>query len=258
MELNLKDKVILISGSAHGLGKSIARSFLSEQAIVIITDIDNSRIKNTIGEFSKDFDKSQFDSFTGNLTKSVEIDKCVEFVTGRFGKIDICVANLGSGRGTQGWKIADDEWERMLSLNFDGARKLTNSVVPRMIENKGGSIIYISSIAGIEVIGAPVQYSVAKASLIAYAKNLSKSLGKHKIRVNTVCPGNIYFKDGTWDFKMQENKQGVLDMLEKNVPLNRFALPEEIADLVLFLSSERASFVTGSCIIADGGQTISI
>lgn len=258
MELNLKDKVVLISGSAHGLGKSIARSFLAEGAMVVITDIDNSRIEKTVWEFSKEFDKTKFDCFTGDLTKSDDIKKCVESVIGQFGKIDICVANLGSGRGTQGWDISDEEWERMLSLNFDGARRLTNSVVPRMIENRGGSIIYISSIAGVEVIGAPVQYSVAKASLIAYAKNLSRSLGKHKIRVNTVCPGNIFFKDGTWDFKIQENKQGVLEMLEKNVPLNRFATPEEIADLVMFLSSERASFVTGSCIIADGGQTISI
>ena len=127
-----------------------------------------------------------------------------------------------------------------------------------MIENGGGSILYISSIAGLEVIGAPVQYSVAKAALIAYMKNLSRLLGKQKIRVNAVCPGNIYFKDGTWDIRMQENKQGVLDMLDKNVPLNRFASTEEIADLVTFLSSERASFITGSCIVSDGGQTISI
>jgi 3-oxoacyl-[acyl-carrier protein] reductase len=258
MELNLQDKVVLISGSAHGLGKIIARSFLSEGACVVITDIDNSRIVKTSLEFSKDFDKLRFEVFTGDLTKSDDIKKCVDSVLSRFNKIDICVANLGSGRGTQGWDIPEEEWERMLSLNFNGARKLTNLVVPRMIENKGGSIIYISSIAGVEVIGAPVQYSVAKASLIAYAKNLSRNLGQFGIRLNTICPGNIYFEDSTWDFKMKENKNAVLEMLEKNVPLKRFASPEEIADLVLFLSSERASFITGSCIVSDGGQTIAI
>jgi 3-oxoacyl-[acyl-carrier protein] reductase len=258
MELNLKDKVILISGSAHGLGRSIAKAFLMEGGCVLITDIDKSRISDTIHDFSQNFDLVKFDSFCGDLTLQKDISDCTDFAIKRFGKIDICVANLGSGRGTSGWDISEEEWQRMFSLNFEGARRLTNSVVPNMIENNSGAIVYISSIAGMEVIGAPIQYSVAKASLIAYAKNLACSLGKYKIRVNTVCPGNIYFKDGTWDFKMQENKSAVLEMLVKAVPLNRFASPDEIADLVLFLCSERASFITGSCIIADGGQTITI
>jgi 3-oxoacyl-[acyl-carrier protein] reductase len=257
MDLNLINKVVLISGSGHGLGKCIAKAFLLEGARVVITDIDKQRLDDTLHEFSTEIDTKMIGSFCGDLTSLNDINNCIGFAIERFGKIDICIANLGTGKGTPGWNIPDQEWERMSSLNFDGARRLTNSVVPHIIENKGGAIIYISSIAGLEVIGAPVQYCVAKASLIAYSKNLSRMLAKFGIRVNTVCPGNIYFKDGTWDFKMQENKKAVLEMLEKTVPLKRFAAPGEIADLVLFLCSERASFITGSCIVSDGGQTVS-
>ena len=258
MDLNLKDKVVLISGSAHGLGKAISESFLREGASVVISDIDQSRLDKTIEEFSAGHSNLRIGSFCGDLTSSGDIQNCISYTKSRFGKIDICVANLGSGRGLSGWNIPDDEWHRMMSLNFDGARVLTNSILPSMIKSGGGAIVFISSIAGLETIGAPVQYSVAKAALIAYSKNISRLVGNNNIRVNTVCPGNIYFEDGTWDFKMRENRQAVLEMIEKSVPLNRFASPEEISDLVLFLSSERSAFITGSCIIADGGQTISI
>jgi 3-oxoacyl-[acyl-carrier protein] reductase len=127
-----------------------------------------------------------------------------------------------------------------------------------MIEQNYGSIVYISSIAGVEVIGAPIHYSVAKASLMAFAKNLSKKLARNNIRTNVICPGNIYFEEGTWDFKLRKNREEVLEMIDKTVPMNRFATPEEIANLALFLASERASFITGSTIIADGGQTVGI
>ena len=127
-----------------------------------------------------------------------------------------------------------------------------------MMEKKSGSIVFISSIAGMEVIGAPIHYSVAKAALISFSKNLSKKVANNNIRVNTICPGNIYFENGTWDYKLKENKGKVIAMLEHSVPLNRFASPEEIADLVMFISSNKMSFMTGSCLVIDGGQTVSI
>jgi len=258
MDLHLKGKIALVTGSAHGLGKSIVHSFLQEGAIVVITDINKQRVHNTIAEFSGVFDKNIIHSYFGDLTTNNGIQKCTDSVLSKWGRIDVLVANLGSGKGTSNWDVSDEDWDKMMAINFDGARKITNTVVPSMIKNDGGSVIYISSIAGKEVIGAPIHYSVAKSALIAYSKNLSRKLAKHKIRTNIVCPGNIYFKEGTWDFKMRENEKSVIEMLDKSVPLKRFASPEEIADLVVFLSSDKAAFMTGSCIIADGGQTTTI
>lgn len=257
MDLCLKNKIVLITGSGHGLGKVTARSFLDEGAKVVISDNKKSRLDDTLREFVSIFGHEVVDSFCGDLTNINDIGECINFVVSRFNKIDICVANLGSGKGIQGWDIPEDEWKRMMSLNFDGARIITNCVLPYMKEKNGGSILFISSIAGLEVIGAPVQYSVAKAALIAYSKNISRLVGSSNIRINTVCPGNIFFENGTWDIKMKENKNEVTEMLNRSVPLKRFAAPEEISDLVLFLCSDKSSFITGSCIIADGGQTIS-
>ena len=120
--------------------------------------------------------------------------------------------------------------------------------------NNSGVITFISSIAGIENLNTPTEYGVAKSAINTFSKILSHKLAP-RIRVNAVAPGNIYFKDGTWDLKNSENPELVSEMLENNVPLKRFGKPEEVADLVLFLSSEKAEFITGACITIDGGQT---
>ena len=120
-----------------------------------------------------------------------------------------------------------------------------------------GSIIFISSICGVEALGAPTDYSVAKAALNAFSKNLAKKVGP-EVRVNTVVPGNIYFEGGTWAEKIKSSKAKVDEMLETEVPLIRLGKPEEVADAVTFLCSERASFITGATLVVDGGQTRSI
>jgi 3-oxoacyl-[acyl-carrier protein] reductase len=124
-----------------------------------------------------------------------------------------------------------------------------------MIKQNGGSIILISSIAGHEVLPAPIPYSVAKAGVIVVCKNLSRHLAPHNIRINAVAPGNIFVKEGTWDKKIKEDPGGVKQYIETEVPMKRLGKPEEIADAVVFLASERASFITGACLIVDGGQT---
>ncbi len=254
MNLELNDKLVLISGSSSGIGKSIADAFLQEKAKVILSGKNEVKLSQTLQEFQKKFGEESVFSFCGDLTQDVAIDKCFEFIAAKFGGLDIFVSNLGSGAGSTDWNIDDDEWHRLFDLNFSAARKLTNRLVP-LIQKKGsGVVIYISSIAGKEVLGAPVHYSVAKASLNAYAKNLTKKLASFNIRVNTVCPGNILFKDGTWDRKLAENRDAVEKMLETKVPQKRFGKPEEVADLVVFLSSKRAAFITGESIVIDGGQ----
>ena len=258
MDLDLNNKVVLITASGQGLGKGITEEFLREGAKVIITDINEERLIDTVDEFEKKFGNANCFGFLGDLTNNTVISNCINESVKKFGKIDILISNMGSGRGSIEWNISDEDWKNMIELNFEGARKITNNIVPLFINKGGGNIVYISSIAGIEVIGAPIHYSVAKASLIAFSKNLSKKLAQHGVRVNVVSPGNIFFENGTWDIKMKKDPQLVTKMLKEKVPLNCFATPHDIANVVLFLSSDRAKFITGANIVADGGQTTGI
>ncbi len=258
MDLKLKDKVVLVTGSSRGLGLGIIEVFLQEDAKIIVTGRHKEEINEVVKNLIKIYPEERIKSFCGDLTKFKNIKNCVDFTLKNFGRIDILIANLGSGKGTIDWDISENDWNNMMEINFYGARRIVNEVVPYMIKQNNGSIVFISSIAGIEVIGAPIHYSVAKAALKAYSKNLSKKLARNNIRVNTVCPGNIFFEGGTWDIKLKENKEKVLEMINNVVPLNRFASPEEIANVVVFVSSEKSSFLTGSCITVDGGQTVSV
>ena len=126
-----------------------------------------------------------------------------------------------------------------------------------MIEESNGVVLFISSIAGMEVIGAPTDYSTAKAAIIALAKNMSRKVAPN-IRVNVISPGNVYFDGSSWDKKIKQNKKQINEMIKTKVPMNRFATPSDIASSAVFLCSDKASFITGATLVIDGGQTVGV
>ena len=126
-----------------------------------------------------------------------------------------------------------------------------------MLKATKGCLLFISSITGVEAIGAPIDYSTAKSALNAFAKNLSRKVAPH-VRVNVIAPGNIYFPEGSWDKKMKNDEKKISELIKNTVPIQRFGKPEEIADTAVFLCSPRASFITGSVLRVDGGQTVSL
>lgn len=258
MDLGLKDKVVLITGSSRGIGKTIASSFLAEGARVIITGRERTTLNETLEEFLNQYGAEFVCAYQGDLTNLDEIAKCVNLPVKKFNKIDILIANIGTGKSKPGLEADQSEWERIIKLNLIGSMDIVKEIVPRMKKNRGGNIVFISSIAGCEVLGAPITYSVAKSGLISASKNLSHILAKDNIRVNTVAPGNIFFKGGRWEEIIRDNPDIMENYIKKNVPMQRFGRPEEIADAVMFLASERASFITGACLVVDGGETRSI
>ena len=168
--------------------------------------------------------------------------------------LDIIVANVGSGKSVSETILDSKHWDYVFSLNFDSALNTAREFYPLLLSSKG-NLIFISSIVGLEAFGAPTDYSVAKTAVIAFSKNFARKVAVDGVRVNCIAPGNIYFEGGTWDDKIQSDSHRIEHLIETTVPMQRFGKPEEIADAVLFLSSERASFITGALLRVDGGQT---
>jgi 3-oxoacyl-[acyl-carrier protein] reductase len=254
MDLKLKGKVAFVAGSSGGIGKAIACEFLSEGCRVVITGRDAGSVTGTVDELREWKGADEVMGCPGDLSSGEVIEKILGDVHSKWTWVDCLVANVGSGSAKSGWQLSETDWTTVFDHNFSVSRRLVDAMVPQMIERRSGSIVFVSSIAGIESISAPLTYSAAKAALVNYSKNLSRMLGPYGVRVNCVAPGNILFPGGTWERKLTEEPERFRRYIEAEVPLRRFGTPEEIAALVAFISSERAAFITGACIVADGGQ----
>ena len=255
MDLGLHDKVAFIAGSSRGIGLAIARAFLREGAKVIITGRNAESLEKASALLAAEAEAQRVFSIRGDMTDPTDIRRALDETVATFGGIDAVVANVGSGIARGGWDLSLDDWQSALSINLLGSMALASAALPHLIARGGGSLTFISSIVGCEAINAPVTYSAAKAAVQSAMKSLSHLVGSHGVRVNAVAPGNVLFPGGTWERKSAERREFFEQYIQSEVPLQRFGRPEEIADAVVFLASERASFITGACLVVDGGQT---
>jgi len=247
--MSLQDHIILITGSSHGIGKTIAETFLQEQAKVIITGRNESILTETVQTFSQQYGNDNVLYFCGDLQQETIVAKLANFIK-QIGKLDHLVCNIGSGRSVPPLQEDKPEFQRVININLLNAVSVVTHFTPLLKR----SITFIGSICGMETLGCPVAYASAKAGLESYAKNIAKPLGQKGIRVNIVSPGNILFPGSTWEQKLTNNRAAVETMLEQEVPLKKLGSPTDIANAVVFLASERASFVTGANWVIDGGQ----
>lgn len=249
MDLELKGKTALVTGSSRGIGNAIATLLHKEGCNVTINGRNGNSLKNASSSF-----KERIHACVADVTKLEDCKTLIKETVKQWGSIDILVCNVGSGTSVKPGEENFEEWKRVFTNNFYSAVNLID-VAKDELSKTGGSVVCISSITGIEVLGAPITYSVAKAALNAYVKNMSKPLAKLGIRINAVAPGNVIFEGSVWEKKLSENPLDVENMLKDEVALQRLGTPEEIANFVVFLCSQKSSFATGALFVIDGGQT---
>lgn len=248
MELELRGKRALVTGSSRGIGLAIARALVAEGGRVAL----NARGAVAVSAAARDIGAEA--GVPGDVTDHDEAQRVVGAAAASLGGLDILVCNVGSGRSAAPGQESAQEWQRIFALNLWST---INSVAAARdwLQQSRGAIVCVSSICGLEVVpGAPVTYSAAKAALHAYVRGIARPLAQLGVRINAVAPGNILFDGSVWAEKMSADPAGVEAMLERNVALRRLGSAEDVAALVIYLASPRASFATGSIWTLDGGQ----
>lgn len=255
MDLYLKGKKVVITASTDGIGYAAAHRFLEEGACVLINGRNEIKAQGKRDLLEKEFGEDRVFLYVGDTVSWDGIRGMGQYARSIFRHIDCLVANVGSGKPVTQSNLDIEGWRRSFDVNLFSAVKLIREFNELWEENAGGSIITVSSLAGYNRISAPYAYAAAKQGISVFSKYLSDDYAKKGIRVNSVVPGNVYYAGGRWEELLKKDEAGVNDYIDHAVPLKRFAIPEEIADAIVFLASERASFITGAALLVDGGQS---
>jgi 3-oxoacyl-[acyl-carrier protein] reductase len=251
--MDLKDKVAIVTGGAQGIGYAIAGKLLCAGACVVIGDINLPYAEKAARELSKSANESADEDIAGCLLDVTDIKSCESFVArtiDKFGRIDILVNNAGITKDNLVIRMSDDEWDKVLAVNLKGSFNMIHACARQMMKQRYGKIVNISSIIGIMGNPGQANYASSKGGLIALTKSCAREFASRNITVNAIAPGFIKTRmtDALSDMQKQE--------LAKQIPLGRIGLPEDVANLCLFLASSESDYVTGEVIRVDGGMAI--
>ncbi len=246
--MNLKDKVVIVTGAARGIGEAVVLKFTKEEAKVVVVDID----KESIDAVVKKLNSMGGDALgiKVDVTKKEEVDKMVEKVVEKFGKIDVIINNAGITSDAKLVKMTEEQFDKVIDVNLKGTYNCAQAAAKIMEAQGHGVILNASSIVGLYGNFGQTNYAATKWGVIGMTKSWAKELGKKGIRVNAVAPGFILTP---MTEKMPED---ILDMMKKKAPINRLGLPEDIANAYAFLASDEASFITGTVLSVDGGLVL--
>jgi 3-oxoacyl-[acyl-carrier protein] reductase len=255
MELGLKDKVAIVTGSSRGLGLAIASALASEGCFVCLCGRTAATLDRAHREVSARASSDDRVLAVAADVSTVEgIEAVVSNAVSTFGGVDILVNNVGLGRGAGLLETRDDEWQEAFDQTLFPAIRASRLTVPHMQRRGGGAIVIIASVFGREA-GGRMAYNAVKAAEISLGKSLAQQLASSNIRVNSVSPGSILFEGGSWWKRQQENPAAIAEFVKRELPFGRFGTPEEVGDVVAFLCSPRASWISGTSVVVDGAQS---
>jgi 3-oxoacyl-[acyl-carrier protein] reductase len=245
--VDLKGRVAIVTGAGHGIGREIALSLARNGAEVVVTDVTDA-----IFEVGKQIEALGSKAFPikCDVTDFEQAQDIEEKVVSKYERIDILVNNAGIYPQKAFLEMTADDWNKVLRVNLNGVFHCTKAVIPRMIKQKYGKIVNIASIAG-AVVGFQnlTHYSASKAAIAGFTKSLALEVAQYGINVNAVAPGPIDVGDAAMNTEMYKQ-------IARAIPVGRMGLPIDIANLVVFLVSDESNFITGQCIVSDGGYTL--
>jgi 3-oxoacyl-[acyl-carrier protein] reductase len=247
MDLGLKDKVAIVTGAARGLGAAMARRLAEEGAKVVVTDIMAERARETTDALHAD--GLAVHCVVGDITKAADVQRLVDETVTTFGGVHILINNAGFPRDKYLVKMSEEDWDLVMEVMLKGAFLATRAVMPKMIEQGWGRVINISSRAHFGN-ATQANYSAAKAGLIGMAKALAIEQGRYGITVNCVAPGFME----TEMVQALPTYETIKERAIQAQPIKRVGRPDDIADAVTFLASERASFISGEVLHVTGGR----
>ena len=255
MDLQLSGKVAIVTGGSRGLGLASARALVGEGCHVSICARGKERLEQAAGELrAAAHADAEVLAINADVSIAEDAKRVVDTTAQHFGGLDVLVNNVGLGRGGSLEDTSDEVWHEAFDQTLYPTIRASRVAVPHLRRRGGGAILIISSIFGREA-GGRMTYNVVKAAEISLGKSLAQQLARDGIRVATVAPGSILFPGGSWHARQQADPEGIAEFVRRELPFGRFGRPEEVGDVVAFLASPRASWISGTTIVVDGCQS---
>ncbi|HEY6307772.1 MAG TPA: SDR family oxidoreductase [Candidatus Angelobacter sp.] len=257
MDLGLKGRGVIVAASSQGIGRATAEAFAREGAQVAMCARNESTLREAAGKIQSETGAEVYASAL-DVTDSARVQTFVEEVAKRFGRIDVCVTNAGGPPAKNFLSISPDEWRKAVDLNFLSVVHLAKAVIPYMQRHRWGRIITITSVTVKQPVAELIMSNAVRAAVVGLVKSLSNEFGKDGILVNNVAPGytateRLQELAGVRALAAGTSPEQVYQSWSAEIPLRRLGDPKDIADVILWLASERAAYVTGQTVLADGG-----
>lgn len=243
--MKVKDKVVIITGGGSGIGRETGILFASEKAKVVVGDVNEKAGAETVDTIKKAGGEAFFAKL--DVSNREQAKQVVKDAVAKYGRVDVLINNAGIIQDALVVKMTEEQWDKVININLKGPFNCIQAVVEQMIAQGSGVILNISSIVALYGNVGQTNYAATKSGLIGMTKTLAKELGKKGIRVNAVAPGFIFTP------MTSAMPEKILEMMKEKTPLKRLGTPADIANTLLFLASDEASFINGAVISVDGG-----